>query len=134
MLEMVTYYASYQGSLAEARKEEKDCANKKAWGFGGEGAGRAGVDTRRRRVRHCEYTRPGQQLEAAQRQHADLCKLIGVKLVTQRLRTISQDNSGTCHTEHTPGPGAAYDLAFTGRALEETSLNNHHQDQARGTA
>eukprot|EP00983_Pelagomonas_calceolata_P072984 1151962-Pelagomonas_calceolata.AAC.1 len=34
---------------------------------------------------YCEYTRPGQQLEAAQRQHADLCKvnnLLNTKVVT----------------------------------------------------
>eukprot|EP00983_Pelagomonas_calceolata_P084139 1156301-Pelagomonas_calceolata.AAC.4 len=27
-------------------------------------------------IKYCEYTRPGQQLEAAQRQRTDLCKLI----------------------------------------------------------
>eukprot|EP00983_Pelagomonas_calceolata_P007665 248777-Pelagomonas_calceolata.AAC.1 len=43
--------------------------------------------------------RPGQQLEAAQRQHADLCKLISAKVVT--LHTILLGVSGTCCREHT---------------------------------
>eukprot|EP00983_Pelagomonas_calceolata_P124401 1161103-Pelagomonas_calceolata.AAC.12 len=42
--------------------------------------------------------RPGQQLEAAQRQHADLCKLINAKVVT--LHTILLGVGGTCYTEH----------------------------------
>eukprot|EP00983_Pelagomonas_calceolata_P016814 529661-Pelagomonas_calceolata.AAC.1 len=37
-------------------------------------------------IKYCEDTRPGQQLEAAQRQHANLCKLVDAKVVT--LRTI----------------------------------------------
>eukprot|EP00983_Pelagomonas_calceolata_P037345 1136295-Pelagomonas_calceolata.AAC.4 len=45
------------------------------------------------------YTRPGQQLEAAQRQHADLCKDISGKAVT--LHTILLGVGGTCYTEHT---------------------------------
>eukprot|EP00983_Pelagomonas_calceolata_P062413 1147305-Pelagomonas_calceolata.AAC.2 len=32
-------------------------------------------------IKYCENTRPGQQLEAAQRQHADLCKSISGKAV-----------------------------------------------------
>eukprot|EP00983_Pelagomonas_calceolata_P133088 1161931-Pelagomonas_calceolata.AAC.1 len=32
------------------------------------------------KIEYCEDTRPGQQLEAAQRQHADLCKLMSAKL------------------------------------------------------
>eukprot|EP00983_Pelagomonas_calceolata_P123098 1160971-Pelagomonas_calceolata.AAC.1 len=43
--------------------------------------------------------RPGQQLEAAQRQHADLCKLINATVVT--LHTILLGVGGTCYTEHT---------------------------------
>eukprot|EP00983_Pelagomonas_calceolata_P055290 1144087-Pelagomonas_calceolata.AAC.1 len=43
--------------------------------------------------------RPGQQLEAAQRQHADLCKLINAKVVTPH--TILLGVGGTCYTEHT---------------------------------
>eukprot|EP00983_Pelagomonas_calceolata_P127418 1161401-Pelagomonas_calceolata.AAC.18 len=48
---------------------------------------------------HNRDTRPGQQLEAAQRQDADLCKLINAKVVT--LYTILLGVSGTCYTEHT---------------------------------
>eukprot|EP00983_Pelagomonas_calceolata_P026629 834758-Pelagomonas_calceolata.AAC.3 len=33
-------------------------------------------------IKYSEDTRPGQQLEAAQRQHANLCKLISAKIVT----------------------------------------------------
>eukprot|EP00983_Pelagomonas_calceolata_P044986 1139513-Pelagomonas_calceolata.AAC.2 len=43
--------------------------------------------------------RPGQQSEAAQRQHANLCKLIKAKVVT--LYTILFGVGGTCYTEHT---------------------------------
>eukprot|EP00983_Pelagomonas_calceolata_P055918 1144357-Pelagomonas_calceolata.AAC.7 len=43
--------------------------------------------------------RPGQQLEAAQRQHADLCKLNSAKVVT--LHTILLGVGGTSYTEHT---------------------------------
>eukprot|EP00983_Pelagomonas_calceolata_P034749 1088624-Pelagomonas_calceolata.AAC.2 len=43
--------------------------------------------------------RPGQQLEAAQRQHANLCTLISAKAVT--LHIILLDVGGTCYTEHT---------------------------------
>eukprot|EP00983_Pelagomonas_calceolata_P004980 163068-Pelagomonas_calceolata.AAC.1 len=45
------------------------------------------------------YTRPGQQLEAAQWQHADLCKNVSGKAVT--LHTILLGVSGICRTEHT---------------------------------
>eukprot|EP00983_Pelagomonas_calceolata_P084953 1156460-Pelagomonas_calceolata.AAC.2 len=49
---------------------------------------------------YCEDTRPGQQLEAAQRQHANLCKqLIQAKAVT--FHTIILGVGGTCCTEHT---------------------------------
>eukprot|EP00983_Pelagomonas_calceolata_P124969 1161166-Pelagomonas_calceolata.AAC.2 len=48
---------------------------------------------------YCKDTRPGQQLEAAQRQHADLCKLISAKAVT--LHTILLGVSGTCYIERT---------------------------------
>eukprot|EP00983_Pelagomonas_calceolata_P019794 624749-Pelagomonas_calceolata.AAC.2 len=44
-------------------------------------------------------TRPGQQLELAQRQHADLCKDISGKAVT--LYTVLLGVGGTCYTEHT---------------------------------
>eukprot|EP00983_Pelagomonas_calceolata_P011709 377268-Pelagomonas_calceolata.AAC.2 len=37
-------------------------------------------------IKYCEDTRPGRQLEAPQRQHADLCKNINAKVVT--LHTI----------------------------------------------
>eukprot|EP00983_Pelagomonas_calceolata_P052762 1142998-Pelagomonas_calceolata.AAC.1 len=50
-------------------------------------------------LKYCEDTRPGQQLEAAQRQRADLCKLIHAKVVT--LHTIILGVGGTCFTEHT---------------------------------
>eukprot|EP00983_Pelagomonas_calceolata_P122358 1160900-Pelagomonas_calceolata.AAC.5 len=50
-------------------------------------------------TKYCEDTRPGQQLEAAQEQHADLCKLINAKVVT--LHTILLGVGGTCYTEHT---------------------------------
>eukprot|EP00983_Pelagomonas_calceolata_P064445 1148124-Pelagomonas_calceolata.AAC.3 len=40
-----------------------------------------------------------QQLEAAQRQYADLCKLINAKVVT--LHTVLLGVGGTCYTEHT---------------------------------
>eukprot|EP00983_Pelagomonas_calceolata_P132082 1161834-Pelagomonas_calceolata.AAC.10 len=50
-------------------------------------------------IRYCDYTRPGQQLEAAQRQHAALCKYISGKTVT--LRTVLLVVGGTCYTEHT---------------------------------
>eukprot|EP00983_Pelagomonas_calceolata_P055403 1144132-Pelagomonas_calceolata.AAC.4 len=39
------------------------------------------------------------QLEAAQRQHADLCKLVIAKVVT--LHTILLGVGGTCYTHHT---------------------------------
>eukprot|EP00983_Pelagomonas_calceolata_P111972 1159838-Pelagomonas_calceolata.AAC.5 len=51
-------------------------------------------------IKYCEDMRPGQQLEAAQRQHADLCKgLINAKVVT--LHTILLGVGGICYTEHT---------------------------------
>eukprot|EP00983_Pelagomonas_calceolata_P009324 301445-Pelagomonas_calceolata.AAC.1 len=49
-------------------------------------------------MKYCEDTRPGQQLEAAQRHHADLCKTISGKSVT--LHTILLGVGGTCYTEH----------------------------------
>eukprot|EP00983_Pelagomonas_calceolata_P083941 1156261-Pelagomonas_calceolata.AAC.1 len=49
--------------------------------------------------KHCEDTRPGQQLEAAQRQYADFYRLISAKAVT--LHTILLGVGGTCYTEHT---------------------------------
>eukprot|EP00983_Pelagomonas_calceolata_P108687 1159483-Pelagomonas_calceolata.AAC.23 len=51
------------------------------------------------KIKYCEDTRPEQQLEAAQRQHADLCKLINAKVVT--LHNILLGIGGTCYTEHT---------------------------------
>eukprot|EP00983_Pelagomonas_calceolata_P061917 1147030-Pelagomonas_calceolata.AAC.3 len=48
---------------------------------------------------YCEDTRPGQHLETAQRQHADLCKSISGKAVT--LHTILLGAGWTCYTEHT---------------------------------
>eukprot|EP00983_Pelagomonas_calceolata_P037000 1136147-Pelagomonas_calceolata.AAC.3 len=45
-------------------------------------------------IKYCEDTRPGQQLEAAQRQHADLSKNISGKAVT--LHTILLGVGGTC--------------------------------------
>eukprot|EP00983_Pelagomonas_calceolata_P066030 1148838-Pelagomonas_calceolata.AAC.1 len=50
-------------------------------------------------IKYCEDTRPGQQLEAAQRQHADICKIISGKAVT--LHTFLLGVGGTCYTEHT---------------------------------
>eukprot|EP00983_Pelagomonas_calceolata_P012945 413560-Pelagomonas_calceolata.AAC.1 len=50
-------------------------------------------------IKYCEYTRPGQQLEAAQWQHTDLCKLNSAKVVT--LHTILMGVGGTCYTDHT---------------------------------
>eukprot|EP00983_Pelagomonas_calceolata_P117588 1160429-Pelagomonas_calceolata.AAC.3 len=50
-------------------------------------------------IKHCEGTRPGQRLEAAQRQHADLCKLISAKAAT--LHTILIGVSGICYIKHT---------------------------------
>eukprot|EP00983_Pelagomonas_calceolata_P091789 1157589-Pelagomonas_calceolata.AAC.1 len=48
-------------------------------------------------ARYCEDTRPGQQLETAQRQHADPCKNISEKAVTSH--TILLGVGGTGHTE-----------------------------------
>eukprot|EP00983_Pelagomonas_calceolata_P117465 1160418-Pelagomonas_calceolata.AAC.13 len=50
-------------------------------------------------IKYCEDTRPGHQSEAAQRQHADLCKLISAKVVA--LHTILLEVGGTCYREHT---------------------------------
>eukprot|EP00983_Pelagomonas_calceolata_P045593 1139813-Pelagomonas_calceolata.AAC.1 len=50
-------------------------------------------------IKYCEDTRPGRQLEAVQRQHSDLCKLISAEVVT--LHTILLGIGGTCYTEHT---------------------------------
>eukprot|EP00983_Pelagomonas_calceolata_P068031 1149740-Pelagomonas_calceolata.AAC.1 len=50
-------------------------------------------------VKCCEDTRPGQQLEAVQRQHANLCNLINAKAVI--LHTILLGAGGTCYREHT---------------------------------
>eukprot|EP00983_Pelagomonas_calceolata_P111029 1159739-Pelagomonas_calceolata.AAC.14 len=50
-------------------------------------------------MKYCEDIRPGQQLEKAQRQHADLCKNINAKAVT--LHAILLGADGTCYTEHT---------------------------------
>eukprot|EP00983_Pelagomonas_calceolata_P048928 1141278-Pelagomonas_calceolata.AAC.4 len=50
-------------------------------------------------IKYCEDTRPGQQLEAAQQQHADLCKnTCGTAVM---LHTILLGVGGTCSTEHT---------------------------------
>eukprot|EP00983_Pelagomonas_calceolata_P003519 114473-Pelagomonas_calceolata.AAC.1 len=50
-------------------------------------------------IKYCEATTPGQQLEAAKRQHADLGKLISAKTVT--LHTILLGVCGTCYIKHT---------------------------------
>eukprot|EP00983_Pelagomonas_calceolata_P047466 1140655-Pelagomonas_calceolata.AAC.1 len=50
-------------------------------------------------IKYCIDNRPGQQLEAAQQQHADLSKLINAKVVT--LHTILLGVGGTCCREHT---------------------------------
>eukprot|EP00983_Pelagomonas_calceolata_P076121 1153286-Pelagomonas_calceolata.AAC.1 len=50
-------------------------------------------------IKYCEDTRPGQQLEAAQRQHTDLNKLISAKVVSPH--TILLGVGGTCYTDHT---------------------------------
>eukprot|EP00983_Pelagomonas_calceolata_P120154 1160678-Pelagomonas_calceolata.AAC.1 len=50
-------------------------------------------------IKYCEGTRPGQQLEVAQRQHANLCNPINAKAVT--LHTLLLGVGGTCYTEHT---------------------------------
>eukprot|EP00983_Pelagomonas_calceolata_P071004 1151014-Pelagomonas_calceolata.AAC.2 len=50
-------------------------------------------------IQYCEDTRPGQQLEAAQLQHAGLSKLIYVHVVT--LHTIFLRIDGMCFSEHT---------------------------------
>eukprot|EP00983_Pelagomonas_calceolata_P108147 1159422-Pelagomonas_calceolata.AAC.4 len=56
-------------------------------------------------IKYCEDTRPGQQLEAAQRHHADLCKLISAKVVTlhtillghvQRLQLVGLSHASSC--------------------------------------
>eukprot|EP00983_Pelagomonas_calceolata_P133904 1162011-Pelagomonas_calceolata.AAC.4 len=49
--------------------------------------------------RYCEDTRPGQELETAQRQHAEICRNINGKAVT--LHTILLGVGGSCYTEHT---------------------------------
>eukprot|EP00983_Pelagomonas_calceolata_P014479 461157-Pelagomonas_calceolata.AAC.1 len=51
------------------------------------------------KIKYFEDRKLGKQSEAAQRQHADLFKLINVKAVT--LRTILLGMGGTCNTEHT---------------------------------
>eukprot|EP00983_Pelagomonas_calceolata_P120420 1160705-Pelagomonas_calceolata.AAC.1 len=50
-------------------------------------------------IKYWEGMRPGHQLEAAQRQHADLCKLTSAKVVT--LQTILLGVGETCYREHT---------------------------------
>eukprot|EP00983_Pelagomonas_calceolata_P124441 1161106-Pelagomonas_calceolata.AAC.12 len=50
-------------------------------------------------TKYCEDTRSGQQLEAAQGQHANLCNLTNAKAVT--LHVILLGVGGTCHSEHT---------------------------------
>eukprot|EP00983_Pelagomonas_calceolata_P012464 399568-Pelagomonas_calceolata.AAC.2 len=49
-------------------------------------------------MNYCADTRLGQQLETAQRQHADLCKNTSGKAVT--LHTILLGVGRTCYTEH----------------------------------
>eukprot|EP00983_Pelagomonas_calceolata_P060110 1146229-Pelagomonas_calceolata.AAC.1 len=51
------------------------------------------------KIKYREDTRPGQQLELAQRQHADLCKHMSAKDVS--LLTILLVVGGTFYTEHT---------------------------------
>eukprot|EP00983_Pelagomonas_calceolata_P083262 1156126-Pelagomonas_calceolata.AAC.3 len=48
---------------------------------------------------YCEDSRPGQQVETAQRQHADLCNDISGQAVTSH--TIFLGVGGTSYTEHT---------------------------------
>eukprot|EP00983_Pelagomonas_calceolata_P072719 1151837-Pelagomonas_calceolata.AAC.5 len=50
-------------------------------------------------IKYCEDVRPGQQLEAAQIQHADQCKNLSGKDVT--LHTIFLGVGGTCYAVHT---------------------------------
>eukprot|EP00983_Pelagomonas_calceolata_P082482 1155944-Pelagomonas_calceolata.AAC.2 len=50
-------------------------------------------------IKYCEDTRPGQQLEAAQRQHANLCNLSNTKAVT--FHTMILGVGGTYFKEHT---------------------------------
>eukprot|EP00983_Pelagomonas_calceolata_P073627 1152199-Pelagomonas_calceolata.AAC.1 len=58
-------------------------------------------------IKYCEDTRPGQQLEAAQRQHANLCNLFSAKAVTLCVIflyctcNILHERWWTCYTEHT---------------------------------
>eukprot|EP00983_Pelagomonas_calceolata_P049386 1141499-Pelagomonas_calceolata.AAC.1 len=52
------------------------------------------------KIKYCEDTRPGQQLEAGQRQHAVLCKLICAKLALHH-DPILLGVGGTCYTERT---------------------------------
>eukprot|EP00983_Pelagomonas_calceolata_P081461 1155586-Pelagomonas_calceolata.AAC.1 len=58
-------------------------------------------------IKYCEDTRPERQLEAAQRQHADIqcscrvCKLISAKAVTLTLIFLPMGVGGTCYTDHT---------------------------------
>eukprot|EP00983_Pelagomonas_calceolata_P043006 1138731-Pelagomonas_calceolata.AAC.5 len=49
-------------------------------------------------IKYCEDTRPGQQLEAAQRQHADFCKLISAKAATVYIILLGV--GGICYNEH----------------------------------
>eukprot|EP00983_Pelagomonas_calceolata_P123953 1161055-Pelagomonas_calceolata.AAC.1 len=71
-------------------------------------------------------------MEAAQRQHADLCKLINAKVVT--LHTILLGVGGTCYTEHTLNQFKQLrrkkersTLAVWPRALQKEPPNDSHQ-------
>eukprot|EP00983_Pelagomonas_calceolata_P053470 1143303-Pelagomonas_calceolata.AAC.1 len=108
-------------------------------------------------VKHCEDTRPKNQLEASKQQHRDLCCHLSRASAQVSLHTILLGVAGVIYTPHTLEPlkelgldtRTAIKLALklhahsvhytpelicTTRALEETSFNSHHQDQARDTA
>eukprot|EP00967_Tisochrysis_lutea_P012352 scaffold13867_cov20-Tisochrysis_lutea.AAC.1 len=53
------------------------------------------------KIKCFEDMRPGQQLQAAQRQHKDLCTLIGAKAVTPHTILQVVGVGGTFYTEHT---------------------------------
>eukprot|EP00983_Pelagomonas_calceolata_P034536 1082440-Pelagomonas_calceolata.AAC.1 len=68
-------------------------------------------------MKYCKDTRPGQQLEAAQRQHADLCKSISAKVVT--LHAILLGVGGTCYRAY--HESYAHKLVTARRAIENSN-------------
>eukprot|EP00983_Pelagomonas_calceolata_P134130 1162028-Pelagomonas_calceolata.AAC.8 len=76
-------------------------------------------------IKYCEDTRPEQQLEAAQKQHADLYNLKNVSGRVFKAHTILLGVGGTCYTEHTL---KQLQVVTTGRAIENknTSCSQLH--------